>query len=235
MPNYTLRQGDCLSSVAEKHGFTWESIWNHPNNASLKQMREDPNVIYPGDILFIPERLLKEEPGPTERRHRFKKKNVPAKLRLQILEEYFVESSQTNVREDETQSEEMPRKRDRARTDVNYVLNIDGQLFQGVTDQEGMIEVTIPPKATRALLTLDPTEPTERVITLQLGHMNPLSQTSGVKQRLKNLGYDCRDLSEEDTEELAEILRAFQEKYELQVTGEANQETREKLRDIHGC
>lgn len=30
-------------------------VWNHPKNADLRQRRENPNVLYPGEVLFIPD------------------------------------------------------------------------------------------------------------------------------------------------------------------------------------
>ncbi len=28
MPEYKVKQGDCLSSIAEKHGLFWDKVWN---------------------------------------------------------------------------------------------------------------------------------------------------------------------------------------------------------------
>ena len=51
---YTVLQGDCLSSIAKKHGFAdWRVIYDHPNNSEFKKKRPDPNLIYPGDVIVL--------------------------------------------------------------------------------------------------------------------------------------------------------------------------------------
>src|SRR3954452_20849532 len=85
--DYEIREGDCLSSLAGERGLTWQKIWDYPANSRLKQLRKDPNILMPGDILVIPDLEKKEYSKVTERRHRFKKKGDPAKIRLRILEE----------------------------------------------------------------------------------------------------------------------------------------------------
>ncbi|MGB9698788.1 MAG: LysM peptidoglycan-binding domain-containing protein [Thermodesulfobacteriota bacterium] len=57
MPEYTVKQGDCLSSIGEKYGIFWEKIWNQPKNDKLKEKRKNPNILYPGDVIFIPDTI----------------------------------------------------------------------------------------------------------------------------------------------------------------------------------
>src|SRR4249920_494288 len=53
---HTVLQGECLSSIAHDFGFgDWHVIYDHPQNASFKTKRPNPNLIYPGDELFIPD------------------------------------------------------------------------------------------------------------------------------------------------------------------------------------
>src|ERR1017187_5867430 len=87
--NYIVRQGDHLSKIAKAFGFSdYHTIWNDPNNAALKQQRQNPNVLFPGDSLFIPDRQLRVESRSTDQKHFFKKKTAGLKLRL-ILKDLY--------------------------------------------------------------------------------------------------------------------------------------------------
>jgi N-acetylmuramoyl-L-alanine amidase len=61
MPSHTVKQGDCISSIAHETGFFWETLWNHPDNAKLKQLRKNPNALLPGDVVSIPDQRVKQE------------------------------------------------------------------------------------------------------------------------------------------------------------------------------
>src|SRR6185503_2681877 len=87
MPMHTVKQGEHLSGIAEEYGFSnFETIWDDPQNAELKQKRQNPNVLLPGDELFIPAKETKEESGATEKRHRFKWRGRQLQLRLRLLD-----------------------------------------------------------------------------------------------------------------------------------------------------
>src|SRR6185503_19739164 len=78
---YTVKQGDHLMKIAERFGFsTYETIWNRPENAELKNKRDSPNLLLPGDRLFIPDKDDKTVDAATGRLHRFKLKQTKLKL-----------------------------------------------------------------------------------------------------------------------------------------------------------
>ncbi|MBN2170813.1 MAG: peptidoglycan-binding protein [Candidatus Krumholzibacteriota bacterium] len=85
MPEHRVTQGDCLLSLAKEHGFSWETLWNHPDNAELKRLRKDPNALKPGDVLVIPERRDKQEDAAGEAKTQFRRTGALARLRLEIL------------------------------------------------------------------------------------------------------------------------------------------------------
>ena len=66
MPMYTVAQGDCLSSIALHHGYAdWRKIYNHADNADFRRLRPNPNCIYPGDSIYIPETDTRTESAPS--------------------------------------------------------------------------------------------------------------------------------------------------------------------------
>jgi hypothetical protein len=83
--DYEIGPGDCINSVALRHGFFPDTLWNHGSNAELKERRKDPNVLMTGDKLVIPDIKIKELDKATEKKHRFRRKGVPAKLHLRFL------------------------------------------------------------------------------------------------------------------------------------------------------
>ena len=170
MPTYRVRQGECLNSIALAHGITWQKIWNHGDNSALRDRRRDPNVLLPGDELWIPEKSTRTEVGGTEARHRFVRLQVPSKLRLRLLE---FEKPLVNV---------------------PYTLDVDGKAVEGFTDQEGILECVIAPNAKTGLLRICQGS-VVREVRVELGVLDPLNEPSGVVQRLGNLGYSYADVT----------------------------------------
>jgi len=195
MSRYTVQQGDCVESIAAQFGLAWEQVWNHPDNVELRKHR-DPNVLLPGDFLSIPERILRWESCVTDREHSFVLKGRSSKLVL-VLKDF-----------------------DKPRASEKYVLSVDGLLVSGTTDQNGRLEALIEPGARTGRLLVGPSSALEEY-TLQLGHIDPIQEVTGIEARLRNLGY--RSLAE------------FQKKYRLDVTGQPDEPTLKKLRDEYGC
>lgn len=63
---YRVQRGDYLVKIAQKFGFrSWRTIYYHTDNAGYRRFRPDPNKIYPGDVIQIPEGG--SPPGPIPR------------------------------------------------------------------------------------------------------------------------------------------------------------------------
>jgi hypothetical protein len=207
---HVVEQGECLSSIASRYGLPWRRIWSHPNNAKLRKERQNPNVLFPGDLLFIPDMEVREESGATEMRHRFLKKGVPVKLQIRLLD-----------------LEEKPRG------GVEYLLEIDGAIREGSTDAEGWIRQSIPPEARKGRLVVRDGSESEEY-ELNLGHLDPPNTDAGVRQRLDNLGFDCGGDADAKGPGVQAAIRAFQRKHGLKETGVADDATRSKLEEAHG-
>jgi papain like cysteine protease AvrRpt2/LysM domain-containing protein len=65
MTQYTVQRGDSLSLIARRfHIANWQTIYNHPQNADFRRRRPNPNLIYPGDVVFLPDGRITPPPGP---------------------------------------------------------------------------------------------------------------------------------------------------------------------------
>jgi hypothetical protein len=236
MPLYRAKQGDCIGSIAYSHGLTWEKVWNHPNNAKLKEQR-DPNLLFPGDEIFLPPLDRRTESVSTDQRHRFKVKDVPAKLHLRLVD-----------------------IDDTTRAGLDYTINVDGRFFDGKTDNNGCIDVSIPPNAKKAILTVRPPcaaqedEADEQVYTgppvhmlataqpppvieqyeIWLGSVDPADEIVGIQERLINLGYDLVKPNGALDEPTQSALRHLQKQRNLDVTETMDDATRRELEKLHG-
>lgn len=205
---YIVKQGDCISSIAFKYGFFPETIWNDSKNSELKQERKDPNVLLPGDEVYIRDKEEKKESRPPEKRHRFKRKGVPEKLRLQFLDE-----------------------EDKPRANLHYTLEIDGEFSEDKTDKDGKVEISIPPNAQAGSITL--TESGEEY-ELQLGDLDPVTEITGVQARLRNLGFYEGEIDGKTSEELEQAIKDFQKEKGLDPTGKLDESFRQKLEKAYG-
>lgn len=239
---YIVQEGDCILSLAARCGHFWKTIWDHPANTELRQARGDPAILLPGDKLTIPPLRLREESKSTDQKHRFVRKGVPLMLRLRFTEDVY-ESPQTQAGAQGSAQEQSLHSsyatpasactyQTKPRANVPFLLEVGGRLIQGKTDRDGRIEQSIPADTSSARLTLEPGTARETVLPIRLGHLDPLDEFSGVRQRLINLGFDCRGVEQE--EDLTDAIAAFQEWHGLPVTGKLDGATRDKLRETHG-
>jgi len=205
-PEYTVKEGDCILSIADAHGFFWETIWNDPKNAELKNTRKDPNTLIPGDKVHIPDLRQKKHTCESDKAFTFKKKGIPAKLRFQIFDGF------------------------RFRINEEYILKVGKHSYTGSTDDEGVIEITVSTKVKEATLYIGPNQDE---FPVQIGALLPVDETKGIQSRLSNLGFDCGEINGEMHEQTKEALSDFQAQFNLKVTGELNEETKDKLVLLH--
>jgi hypothetical protein len=205
---HIVKQGECISSIARDAGHFWETIWNDAANAELREVRKDPNVLLPDDRVHVPPIRPKQEPGETERRHRFIRRGEPAMLRLRVLDQ------------------------DVPRADEPYTVEIDGETYRGRTDGDGHIRCPIAGNARKALLTVGE-EPDQQSLVLTLGGVDPIDALSGIQGRLNNLGFDCGPVDNELGPQTRRALRKFQAKHGLEITGRPDKWTRSKLEKVH--
>jgi N-acetylmuramoyl-L-alanine amidase len=208
--DYVVRQGDCMESIAHRYGFFWETLWNDAGNRALKETRKDPNALLPGDRVHIPDKRRREETGATDQRHRFRRLGVPSELYLVLKDED-----------------------DEPRSGVNYSISIDGRHESGTTNADGEVRHAIPPDARKCILRIGDGEDAEEY-EVAIGHIDPITENSGVRGRLANLGYLPPGEAGGDDPPPEAAVRAFQEKAGIEPTGIVDEQTQQALEDEHG-
>jgi N-acetylmuramoyl-L-alanine amidase len=216
---YTVKQGDYLVKIARENGFLdYRTIWEDPQNKSLKEKRKNPSVLFPGDVIAIPDRQDKKESGATGQKHRFQLGLAKNMLRL-ILEDSY------------------GNRIGNARCE----LHVDGTIFNVTSMADGKIEQQIPIDAQEAELIVTDGDTSLKGVKLkvQIGHLDPVEERSGQKARLSNLGYYLGRLDEDDDDDddlrFQSAVEEFQCDQGLQVDGDCGPQTQSKLQQIHGC
>lgn len=201
---HTVEQGQHLALIARAHGFTnWDTIWDAPENKELRDERKNPDVLYPGDELFIPDKEAHHESCATERRHKFVARVRPLNLRIVL-------SDQAN----------------RPLADHDCTLLVENDSKQIPTPTSGLLERQIPINAASGMLVdRGPTtsssagspsgsssgteQPrTERIVRFRIGHLDPATELSGQIARLNNLGYNAGEIPDRPfTVEEAKAIR----------------------------
>jgi N-acetylmuramoyl-L-alanine amidase len=210
---HTIVQGEDLPKLAEKYGFgDFRVIYNAPDNSELRRKRPNPNLLFPGDEIVIPDPAGKTQPAKTGGQAAFKADRPDRFLRL-VLKNHKHEVLANEA----------------------YELRIkSGPTFTGKTDGSGKIEKLLPPRSELAELDV-----AKRTYLLRLGHLNPMRSTpdkgvSGIQGRLKNLGYYCGPASGEPDRATRIALALFQSDHGLTADGEPGESTQQKLEQEHG-
>jgi putative peptidoglycan binding protein/LysM domain-containing protein len=213
--DYTVQQGDHLSKIASDYGFSdYRTLWNHAKNADLKSKRKNPNVLYPGDRIHIPDRELREESRSTDKRHQFKMKNPALKLTLVLEDQY-----------------------EKPLANAKCVLAFGSELRDVTTDGTGRIEEKLTPGVNDAKLIIQDARTAFNSIEIpvKVGHLDPVEEVSGQHARLNNLGYFAGEVDESDDLLFRSAVEEFQCDHGLKVDGVCGTKTQAKLKSVHGC
>lgn len=214
MANHIVKKGEFLAAIAKQYGFSdWNVIWDDPQNSDLKKKRKNPNVLYQGDKLFVPEKRNKEASASAGQRHKFQIKAQPLKLRL-VLKGLD----------------------DKPLANTQCVLHVDGGQFELTSDGQGLIEQKISRSATVADLVIGGLDsPSQGVVPISIGQLDPVDTASGQTARLNNMGYFVGAPDADDSQAFRSAVEEFQCNNKLAVDGKCGPKTQAKLLELHGC
>jgi Putative peptidoglycan binding domain/LysM domain len=213
--NYTVKQGDYLSKIASEHGFFDHlTIWNHPSNADLKKLRQNPSVLFPGDSLFIPDKQQTPYSRPTGNTHTFVIKRDRLKLRVVLEDQY-----------------------EKPVAGAKCKITIEAEDTELTTDSKGKYELNIPLRAQTGAMVIesDDTPYDGELFSLHIGQLDPVETLSGQQARLDNLGYFPGSSDHDDDPAFLSALEEFQCDHDLAVDGKIGPKTRARLKQVHGC
>jgi len=218
---HIVAEHEHLAGIAAQHGFSSiDSIWHHPENAKLQALRKNPNILFAGDRLFIPDRETKEVPKETDARHRFVAASARLELHVKVHDQGFQPIHGEAEMTTGSDKVAMPQK---------------GDIF----------EAPLRPDAKEALLDF-PISKTARQrprIRTQPGRLDPLETLPGQQQRLNNLGYFAGFVKTATTDpkqidlQLRWAVEEFQRDHmgQAQVDGVLGPNTLKKLKEVYGC
>ncbi|MGI4755350.1 MAG: peptidoglycan-binding domain-containing protein [Janthinobacterium lividum] len=209
---HTIVAGENTDRLALKHGLFAETVWSHQRNHALHAQRESRNVLYPGDMLYLPPITRKQLTVETGQRYTLRRKGVPSTLRLRLLDDY------------------------RPLANVAWVLEVEGALtLQGITANDGVVEVYVAATASTGMLRFL-CRGQQQNVTVNLRTLVPPRETDGWRQRLRNLALPCGEVAADPNAlSAADVaaLKRFQESWGLPITGKPDDDTLRKLLLVH--
>jgi hypothetical protein len=226
MADHTVQPGDCFNSIAKANGFfNYQTLYNHGDNATLKAHRSNPNMLAEGDVVKIPAKKQKKIALTIDQENPFVVKRQPTKLRL------IVQDAVGKVPQVETVAFRLGPLKAGVKPDAKGLL----EYTIPPEETKGSLELSFPkplktakpspaavadpavppnPPAVKPAQFQDkmaaiPDEKTKVVWTLEVGALEPNSETRGSLQRLFNLGYTTPVQKTTDAE-TQRAVRAFQ-------------------------
>ena len=125
---HEVKSGETLLQIAQQHGFqSWRRLWDAPENAELRDLRQAPEAIQPGDVLTVPERKPMEHKIAPGDRVELKLQAAEA---LEVFEVGFFHDG--------------PSGAPLAGCDVQLMLPGDSQVHSYLTNSAGVVRVEGP-------------------------------------------------------------------------------------------
>jgi hypothetical protein len=221
MQPYVVRQGESLGTLAQRDGFDPDVVWNDPTNDDLRSKRTDPMVLAPSDIIYLPDPSAPANGTTlqTGAENAFTATpRPPLHARLILVDETGAPLAGQTV----------------------VVEGADPGAPPSKSEADGSVVIDFPYGQTSIRIQL-PDAGLELVA--QRAFLDPVTEPSGLEQRLSALGLlptlpaihdpDAAAIVAQEYQEAA--IRAFQKKAGLPETGQIDDATQRALVDAHGA
>lgn len=206
---YVVQEGEYLAKIAHRFGFDPDSVWQAKENDPLRKEGRTPDLLCSGDILYIP---------PAKREW--------LSVTIGSVNKFVGKVPVVKVH---------ARFATAAQAWANEAYTVEGaDLPAGTLDGDGNFNAEVPITVSALILLF---AKRKARFNVRVGHLDPISTDSGVKQRLGHLGFLVRRSLSLPIHEDAMHSRAvasFQEAQNLPVTGVADPKTCDAIVAAHG-
>lgn len=208
---YVVKQGDYLARIAFIRGFDADEVWGDARNDELRALRPDPDLLAPGDLLFVPGRDDEAEglgvQGGGSNDYQAKVPEIAVNLVLRGDDQSLLVGEP-------------------------YLIEGLAEPVEDKTGDDGCVSFKAPVLLREVTLTLP-----ERNLQfpVRIGDLDPIEERSGARMRLLHLGHlGPEPEGDGDAPVPHEAIASFQEAAGLTPHGDLDDETREALRKAHG-
>jgi hypothetical protein len=203
--------------IAADYGIKdWRLIWDHPDNAPVKELRRDPYQLHAGDRVFIPELEPKVFDVVTDESHRFVLHQPKMLLHLVLHDEF-----------------------NQPLGGVTYVIFREGKRYDPPgapvplrTADDGTVSHMVPVSRAYELHFGPFADGSVHSLEYHAGHLDPPETPGGVRDRLHHLGYD--EAAGAGSASDGDAIRRLQLAHGLEPTGAMDRSTRDLLAALHG-
>jgi hypothetical protein len=220
---YVVRTGEYLTAIASQCGSTVDDILADPNNADLKKLRANPEILAPTDIVYLPQAEPTWHALPVGSTTTFTAPDAPTVTLNVVL-----------LGQDGQAIANKPVTTDPVVSESPLTTDGSGLLTFPITIDVDTIDVSVDGTCLRFRLrvgNLDPVD-TDTGLASRLRHLGHLGdEDSHVIQRswLRELGLGANDAG------IALGVASFQAANGRDVTGDADDDVRGAIHDAHGC
>lgn len=220
MEPYVIRQGDSLATLSRRDDFDIDKVWRDPTNEELREVRDDPMVLAPLDIVYLPEPSVPEMMSlQSGTDNLFEAASVPPLYaRLCLVDDSGAPlASQTCIIAADT-----------------------GSPQNAVTDEGGCLDLEVPYGVATVRISLPDSDVD---LVAQVAHLDPVVEATGLQQRLAALGLlpNLPAISDYNIAETVAgeyrnaAIQVFQQQHGLEPTGVLDDATRGTIQDAHGA
>ena len=228
MPIYTVEQGDYLQKIASSHGFNdYKEIYKHPENSEFRKKRPDPNIIFPGDEIYIPENSeCRQYKSNQSYVIKVKKKSFLFKMQLKASLNKILSIVKYEISTDGGAQNTYAKQYSSADRHTQSLLS------------KGIIEEEILLKEETAVIKIwlkEENGDESFSFDVKFGHLDPPEEVTGIQSRLHSLGFYGGRIDGDIGEKTRSALCRFQKENSIDVTGEPDGQTIKMIKKHYSC